>query len=92
VTSAGAGHDAVASPPIDVFNLFAGQDWDSENEIGCEEWLIAVSGPPTLRGPDGERELAPGDGRDLAQQAAVSVGRSPIRHGRDWAQACHGRA
>ena len=77
---------------MDVFNLFAEQDWDGENdrpgyrhkataigrrlggtllggslyelppgektwpyhyEIGCEEWLIAVSG--------GERELAPGD-------------------------------
>jgi len=28
---------------------------------GNEEWLIAVSGAPTLRTPDGERELAPGD-------------------------------
>ena len=85
---------------MDVFNLFAEQDWDDKNdregfrhraapigkrlgadllggtlyelppgektwpyhyEIGCEEWLIAVSGRPTLRGPDGERELAPGD-------------------------------
>ncbi len=30
-------------------------------EVGCEEWLVVVSGAPTLRGPDGERELAPGD-------------------------------
>src|SRR5919197_4665514 len=30
-------------------------------EIGCEEWLIAVSGRPTLRSPDRERELEPGD-------------------------------
>jgi uncharacterized cupin superfamily protein len=28
---------------------------------GNEEWLIAVSGAPTLRTPEGERELAPGD-------------------------------
>jgi len=83
-----------------VFNLFAEQDWDGENErdgyrhkvtaigkrlgasllggslyelppgektwpyhyeIGAEEWLLAVSGRPTLRGPDGERDLEPGD-------------------------------
>src|SRR6185369_11855235 len=30
-------------------------------ELGCEEWLLVVSGRPTLRSPDGERELAPGD-------------------------------
>jgi uncharacterized cupin superfamily protein len=86
--------------PMDVFNLFAEQDWDHANdrpgyrhrrtvigerlgatllggslyelapgektwpyhyETGCEEWLIAVSGQATLRGPDGERELTPGD-------------------------------
>jgi uncharacterized cupin superfamily protein len=35
--------------------------WPYHYEIGCEEWLIAVSGRPTLRGPDGERELKPGD-------------------------------
>jgi uncharacterized cupin superfamily protein len=85
---------------VDVFNLFAEQDWDGENErdgyghkataigkrlgaslvggslyelppgektwpyhyeLGAEEWLIAVSGRPTLRTPDGERELQPGD-------------------------------
>lgn len=85
---------------MDVFNLNAEQDWDSENdrdgyrhkvtaigkrlggallggslyelppgekswpyhyELGAEEWLIVVSGKPTLRGPDGERELDPGD-------------------------------
>jgi uncharacterized cupin superfamily protein len=85
---------------MDVFNLFAEQDWDHENdrpgyrhrrtvigerlgaallggslyelapgektwpyhyETGCEEWLIAVSGRPTLRGQEGERELTPGD-------------------------------
>jgi uncharacterized cupin superfamily protein len=28
---------------------------------GMEEWLLVVSGTPTLRGPDGERELRAGD-------------------------------
>ena len=37
------------------------KSWPYHYEIGCEEWLIAVSGRPTLRGPDGERALAPGD-------------------------------
>jgi uncharacterized cupin superfamily protein len=35
--------------------------WPYHYEIGCEEWLIAVSGTPTLRTPDGEQELVPGD-------------------------------
>jgi uncharacterized cupin superfamily protein len=30
-------------------------------EYGAEEWLIVVAGAPTLRTPDGERELRPGD-------------------------------
>ena len=30
-------------------------------EYGAEEWLLVVSGRPTLRVPDGERELRPGD-------------------------------
>ncbi|MGA9860019.1 MAG: cupin domain-containing protein [Solirubrobacteraceae bacterium] len=28
---------------------------------GAEEWLYVVAGTPTLRDPDGERLLAPGD-------------------------------
>jgi uncharacterized cupin superfamily protein len=35
--------------------------WPYHYEQGCEEWLVVVSGRPTLRTPDGERELAPGD-------------------------------
>jgi uncharacterized cupin superfamily protein len=35
--------------------------WPYHYELGCEEWLIAVSGRPTLRTPEGERELEPGD-------------------------------
>jgi uncharacterized cupin superfamily protein len=30
-------------------------------EYGNEEWVLVVSGRPTLRTPDGERELEPGD-------------------------------
>ena len=37
------------------------KSWPYHYEVGCEEWLIAVSGRPTLRGPDGERKLEPGD-------------------------------
>lgn len=30
-------------------------------EYGVEEWLLVVAGRPTLRVPDGEHELRPGD-------------------------------
>jgi uncharacterized cupin superfamily protein len=30
-------------------------------EYGAEEWLIVVAGAPTLRAPDGERQLRTGD-------------------------------
>jgi uncharacterized cupin superfamily protein len=30
-------------------------------EYGCEEWLLVVSGRPTLRHPEGEDVLEPGD-------------------------------
>jgi uncharacterized cupin superfamily protein len=85
---------------MDVFNLFAGQEWESEreregyrhrvtrigarlgakllgaslyelpagestwpyhHEYGAEEWLLVVAGRPTLRTPEGEHELEPGD-------------------------------
>jgi uncharacterized cupin superfamily protein len=35
--------------------------WPYHYEVGCEEWVIALSGRPTLRGPDGDQELRPGD-------------------------------
>jgi uncharacterized cupin superfamily protein len=35
--------------------------WPYHWELGCEEFLIVVSGTPTLRTPKGERTLAPGD-------------------------------
>jgi uncharacterized cupin superfamily protein len=28
---------------------------------GVEEWLVVITGEPTLRTPDGERQLAPGE-------------------------------
>jgi uncharacterized cupin superfamily protein len=35
--------------------------WPYHWELGCEEFLVVVSGSPTLRTPEGERVLAPGD-------------------------------
>ncbi|HEX5469181.1 MAG TPA: cupin domain-containing protein [Gaiellaceae bacterium] len=35
--------------------------WPYHFELGAEEWLVVISGRPILRGPDGERELEPGD-------------------------------
>jgi uncharacterized cupin superfamily protein len=35
--------------------------WPYHWELGCEEFAIVVSGTPTLRTPEGERVLAPGD-------------------------------
>ncbi len=35
--------------------------WPYHWELGCEEFLVVVSGAPTLRAPDGERVLSPGD-------------------------------
>ncbi|HJQ51542.1 MAG TPA: cupin domain-containing protein [Gaiellaceae bacterium] len=38
-----------------------GRIWPYHWHAGNEEWLVVVSGRPTLRTPAGERELAPGD-------------------------------
>jgi uncharacterized cupin superfamily protein len=35
--------------------------WPYHWELGCEEFLVVVSGTPTLRTPGGERVLTPGD-------------------------------
>ena len=35
--------------------------WPYHWELGCEEFLVVVSGTPTLRTPDGECTLEPGD-------------------------------
>jgi uncharacterized cupin superfamily protein len=35
--------------------------WPYHWEAAHEEWLVVLSGAPTLRTPEGEEELAPGD-------------------------------
>jgi uncharacterized cupin superfamily protein len=35
--------------------------WPYHYEHGAEEWLLVIAGRPTLRTPDGERQLQPGD-------------------------------
>ena len=37
------------------------RSWPYHYETASEEWVVVVSGKPTLRAPDGERELEPGD-------------------------------
>lgn len=37
------------------------RNWPYHYHLGNEEWLVVVSGRPTLRTPEGERELAVGD-------------------------------
>jgi uncharacterized cupin superfamily protein len=45
-----------------VYELPPGEKtWPYHYELGCEEWLLVLSGRPTLRTRDGERELAPGE-------------------------------
>ena len=45
-----------------LYELPAGEKtWPYHYELGCEEWLLVVTGRPTLRTPDGEQELAAGD-------------------------------
>ena len=45
-----------------VYELRAGQSiCPYHYEYGNEEWLVVLTGRPTLRTPEGERELEPGD-------------------------------
>jgi uncharacterized cupin superfamily protein len=45
-----------------LYELAPGEStWPYHYELGCEEWLVVVSGRPTLRTPDGKRELDPGE-------------------------------
>jgi uncharacterized cupin superfamily protein len=45
-----------------VYELPPGEKtWPYHYELGCEEWVIVLSGRPTLRTPDGRGELSPGD-------------------------------
>lgn len=53
-----AGHNLGAS----LYELPPGEStFPYHHEIGNDELLVVVSGRPTLRTPDGERELEPGD-------------------------------
>jgi uncharacterized cupin superfamily protein len=58
--------------------------WPYHTHHANEEWLIVVSGAPTLRTPDGERELREGDvacfrrGPDGAHQVCNRTS-SPVR-------------
>jgi uncharacterized cupin superfamily protein len=59
--SLGRDHDAKHCS-IGVFELAPGQSGaDYHFELTHEEWVIVVSGELTLRTPDGERVLRPGD-------------------------------
>jgi uncharacterized cupin superfamily protein len=45
-----------------LYDLPAGEKtWPYHYEEGHEEWLLVVAGEPTLRTPEGERVLSPGD-------------------------------
>jgi uncharacterized cupin superfamily protein len=47
---------------LTVYDLPPGQSaFPYHYELGREEWLLVLSGRPTLRDPDGEYELEPGD-------------------------------
>jgi uncharacterized cupin superfamily protein len=45
-----------------VYELDPGEStWPYHYELNREEWLVVLTGRPTLRAPRGERELEPGD-------------------------------
>jgi uncharacterized cupin superfamily protein len=45
-----------------VFELEDGQRaWPYHYHHGVEEWVLVIDGTPTVRTPDGPRQLAPGD-------------------------------
>lgn len=47
---------------VTLYELPPGEaTWPYHYELGCEEWCVVVEGRPTLRTPDGERELEPWD-------------------------------
>jgi uncharacterized cupin superfamily protein len=47
---------------LSVYDLPPGQSaFPYHYEVGREEWLFVLAGRPTLRDPDGEYELEPGD-------------------------------
>jgi uncharacterized cupin superfamily protein len=47
---------------LSVYDLEPGEKtWPYHYELVEEEWLLVVEGEPTLREPDGERRVRPGD-------------------------------
>ena len=47
---------------MSVYELEPGQrTFPHHYHLGMEEWLLVVAGHPTLRGPEGEQVLEPGD-------------------------------
>lgn len=45
-----------------LYDLPPGEQlWPYHYHLGNEEWAVVVAGAPTVRTPDGERELRPGD-------------------------------
>ncbi len=47
---------------LSLFDIPPGQSaFPYHYELGREEWLLVLAGRPTLRDPDDETELAPGD-------------------------------
>lgn len=45
-----------------LYDLPPGEQlWPYHFHLGNEEWAVVVDGQPTVRTPDGERELVPGD-------------------------------
>jgi uncharacterized cupin superfamily protein len=54
--------------------------WPYHWELGCEEFLVVVAGAPTLRTPEGERVLAPGD---LVAFAEGEAGAHQLRNDSD---------
>jgi uncharacterized cupin superfamily protein len=45
-----------------IYELPAGEAaWPYHYELAREEWLVVVAGEPTLRTPEGERRVRPGD-------------------------------
>ena len=62
-----------------LYELAPGQrSFPYHYEYGNEEWLVVVSGRPTLRTPEGEQELSPGD---VACFAEGPEGAHQVRNG-----------
>ncbi|HEX2588265.1 MAG TPA: cupin domain-containing protein [Gaiellales bacterium] len=78
-------HIGAAEMGATLYELPSGQaSFPYHYEYGCEEWLLVVTGTPTLRDPDGEHRLEPGDLVCFAEGPAgahrlVNDGQEPSR-------------